>query len=43
MGNLLDVTNNGIAKEFPFLPTPHDGCDRRHIDCGEVGANPCNG
>ena len=41
-GNRLDVTDNGIAKEFPFLPTPHDGRDRRHIDCGEVGANPCN-
>lgn len=24
-GNHLDVTINGIAKEFPFLPTPHDG------------------
>ena len=25
-------TANGIAKEFPFLPTPFDGRDRRHID-----------
>lgn len=41
-GNRLDVTPNGIAKEFPFLPTPHDGRNRRHIDCGETGANPCN-
>ena len=41
-GNRLDVTENGIAREFPFLPTPHDGRDRRHIDCGEAGANPCN-
>ena len=41
-GNGLDVTNNGIAKEFPFLPTPHDGRNRRHIDCDEKGGNPCN-
>jgi hypothetical protein len=42
VGNRLDVTANGIAKEFPFLPTPYDGRNRRHIDCGETGANPCN-
>jgi Domain of unknown function (DUF4331) len=42
MGNRLDVTANGIAKEFPFLPTPYDGRNRRHIDCGEMGGNPCN-
>lgn len=24
-GNKLDVTSNGIAKEFPFLPTPYSG------------------
>jgi hypothetical protein len=41
-GNLLDVTANGIAKEFPFLPTPHEGRDRQHIDCDEPGANACN-
>jgi hypothetical protein len=29
-------TANGIAKEFPFLPTPLDGRDRRHIDPREV-------
>jgi hypothetical protein len=40
-GNRLDVTANGIAKEFPFLPTPFDGRNRRHVDCGEAGANPC--
>jgi hypothetical protein len=28
-------TSNGIATAFPFLPTPHDGRDRRHIDSGE--------
>jgi len=41
-GNALDVTSNGIAIEFPFLPTPHDGRNRRHIDCGEPDGNPCN-
>jgi Domain of unknown function (DUF4331) len=41
-GNRLDVTRNGIAKEFPFLPTPYDGRNRRSIDCGERGGNPCN-
>jgi hypothetical protein len=29
------VTANGIAQNFPFLPTPHDGRNRRHIDPGE--------
>ena len=28
-------TANGIALAFPFLPTPFDGRDRRHIDPGE--------
>ena len=28
-------TSNGIATAFPFLPTPFDGRDRRHIDPGE--------
>lgn len=40
-GNRLDITRNGIAREFPYLPTPYDGRNRRHIDCGERGANPC--
>ncbi len=26
------ITANGIATQFPFLPTPHDGRNRRHID-----------
>lgn len=30
------LTGNGIATAFPFLPTPHDGRDRRHIDPGEA-------
>ena len=29
-------TANGIATAFPFLPTPHDGRDRRHIDPKEA-------
>ncbi|MGH7235846.1 MAG: DUF4331 domain-containing protein [Nitrospiraceae bacterium] len=37
-----NITGNGIYEVFPFLPTPYDGRDRRHIDCGEAGANPCN-
>ena len=41
-GNLLDTTVNGIAKEFPFLPTPHDGRNRQHVDCDEEGANFCD-
>jgi len=36
------LTANGIYKVFPFLPTPYDGRNRRHIDCGEPGANPCH-
>jgi Domain of unknown function (DUF4331) len=39
----VDITANGIAKNFPFLPTPYDGKNRRHVDCGGTGpgANPC--
>jgi len=39
----VDITANGIAKAFPFLPTPYDGKNRRHVDCGETGpgGNPC--
>ena len=36
-----NVTANGIYQTFPYLPTPHSGRDRRHIDCDEAGANPC--
>jgi Domain of unknown function (DUF4331) len=39
--NRLDVTLNGIAKEFPFLPTPYDGVTRRHIDCVQLGGVAC--
>ena len=39
----IDITANGIARNFPFLPTPYDGKNRRHVDCDESGpgANPC--
>jgi hypothetical protein len=40
-GNRLDVTLNGIAKEFPYLPTPYDGRGRRHIDCVQNTGAPC--
>lgn len=36
-----NLTTNGIYKIFPYLPTPHDGRNRRHIDCDEDGANVC--
>jgi len=34
-GNRLDTTANGIAAEFPFLPSSHDGRNRQRIDRGE--------
>ena len=39
----VDITANGIARNFPFLPTPYDGKNRRHVDCDEAGpgGNPC--
>jgi hypothetical protein len=37
-----DVTSNGIATKFPFLPTPYDGRGRRHIDCVQTGGIPCS-
>lgn len=37
-----NLTANGIYTVFPFLPTPHDGRNRQHIDSDEAGANPCN-
>jgi Domain of unknown function (DUF4331) len=40
-GNRLDVTASGIAKEFPYLPTPYDGRGRRHIDCVQSTGAPC--
>ena len=37
-----NLTANGIYTVFPYLPTPHDGRNRRHIDCNEPLANACN-
>jgi hypothetical protein len=39
----VDITKNGIAKSFPFLPTPYDGKNHRTVDCNETGpgGNPC--
>jgi len=36
-----NLTANGIYTVFPYLPTPHDGRNRRHLDCGEAGVNSC--
>src|SRR5262249_61671055 len=34
IGNLLGVTANGITKNFPYLPTPHDGRNRQPVHFG---------
>src|SRR5258707_652188 len=38
-----DITNHRIARDFPFLTTPYDSRNRRHVDCDETGpgGNPC--
>jgi hypothetical protein len=35
-----NITANGIYTTFPFLPTPHDGRDRVHMDCTQ-SVTPC--
>lgn len=35
-----NVTANGIYTKFPFLPTPHDGRNRVHMDCAQ-SLTPC--
>jgi hypothetical protein len=35
VGDGVGVNEQGIAAEFPFLPTPFDGRNRRHADPGE--------
>jgi hypothetical protein len=35
VGDGVGIQEQGIAPEFPFLPTPFDGRDRRHRDPGE--------
>ena len=35
VGDGVGVAEKGITPEFPFLPTPYDGRNRRHVDPGE--------
>lgn len=35
VGDGVGVSENGITPDFPFLPTPYDGRNRRHRDPGE--------
>ena len=35
VGDGVGVNEKGITPDFPFLPTPYDGRNRRHIDPGE--------
>ncbi len=37
-----NLTGNGIYGVFPFLPTPHDGRDRRHVDCVASTSPSCS-
>jgi len=36
VGDGVGIAETGITTEFPFLPTPFDGRDRRHRDPGEM-------
>ncbi len=35
VGDGVGVNEKGITPDFPFLPLPYDGRDRRHVDPGE--------
>jgi len=35
VGDGVGVQEKGITPDFPFLPTPYDGRNRRHVDPGE--------
>jgi hypothetical protein len=35
VGDGVGVAETGITSDFPFLPTPYDGRNRRHRDPGE--------
>jgi hypothetical protein len=35
VGDGVGISESGITPEFPFLPTPFDGRNRRHRDPGE--------
>jgi hypothetical protein len=37
VGDGVNVNDKGVTAEFPFLPTPFDGRNRRHVDPGEPG------
>lgn len=39
VGDGVGVNEKGITPDFPFLPTPFDGRDRRHVDPGETAQN----
>ncbi len=36
VGDGVGVNEKGITPDFPFLPTPFDGRNRRHVDPGET-------
>jgi hypothetical protein len=35
VGDGVGINEQGVTDEFPFLPTPFDGRNRRHVDPGE--------
>ncbi len=35
VGDGVNLNEKGITPDFPFLPNPFDGRDRRHMDPGE--------
>jgi hypothetical protein len=37
VGDGVNVSEKGITPDFPFLPTPFAGRNRRHVDPGEPG------
>lgn len=38
VGDGVGLAEKGVTEEFPFLPSPFDGRNRRHIDPGEATA-----
>jgi Domain of unknown function (DUF4331) len=35
VGDGVGINEKGVTADFPFLPAPFDGRNRRHIDPGE--------
>ncbi len=35
VGDGVNVNEKGVTPDFPFLPIPFDGRNRRHVDPGE--------